>query len=82
MNTQRVSKLSKYVQWNISMWMTDVVYFHWQEDMLDEYFLAHDEKDCLTSDRTLSSLSTPRMDQEVSAFIYIFCLEKASQSNH
>ncbi|CAB4005847.1 origin recognition complex subunit 2-like [Paramuricea clavata] len=34
------------------------------EDMLDEYFLAHDEKDCLTSDRTLSSLSTPRMDQE------------------
>ncbi|XP_028393596.1 origin recognition complex subunit 2-like [Dendronephthya gigantea] len=34
------------------------------EDMLDNYFLAHDEKDCLTSDRTLSSLSIPRMDQE------------------
>ena len=33
--------------------------------MLDEYFLAHDEKNCLTSDRTLSQLSTPRMDQEV-----------------
>ena len=32
--------------------------------MLDEYFLAHDEKNCLTSDRTLSQLST-RMDQEV-----------------
>ncbi len=39
--------------------------------MLDEYFLAHDEKDCLTSDRTLSSLSTPRMDQEVSLILIV-----------
>ena len=36
--------------------------------MLDEYFLAHDDKVCLTSDRTLSSLSTPRMDQEVNSY--------------
>lgn len=33
-------------------------------EMLDEYFLAHDETNCLTSDRTLAQLSTPRMDQE------------------
>jgi hypothetical protein len=38
--------------------------------MLDEYFLAHDEKDCLTSDKTLSSLSTPRMDQAVGHILY------------
>ncbi|XP_046846223.1 origin recognition complex subunit 2-like [Xenia sp. Carnegie-2017] len=42
------------------------------EGMLDEYFLAHDERDCLTSDRTLSSLPTPRMDPETLSSVLKF----------
>ena len=47
--------------------------------MLDEYFLAHDEQHCLTSDRTLSNLSNPRMDQKVGVHHY-FLLNCYSES--
>jgi hypothetical protein len=51
--------------------------------MLDEYFLAHDEKDCLTSDKTLSSLSTPRMDQAVGHILYFhLCGAIANSYSH